>query len=55
MMGINFLIFTGLTLPRDILPTIWVMQIIGIHRSLFETVLVEAALNIPFTVMLYRG
>jgi raffinose/stachyose/melibiose transport system permease protein len=55
MTGINFLILTGLMLPPAILPTIWVMQVIGIYRSLFGMIMVEAALNIPFTVMLYRG
>jgi raffinose/stachyose/melibiose transport system permease protein len=55
MMGINFLVLTGLMLPPAILPTIWVMQVIGIYRSLWGMILVEAALNIPFTVMLYRG
>ena len=55
MMGINFLILAGLMVPPAILPTIWVMQIIGIYRSLSGMFLVEAALNIPFTTMLYRG
>jgi raffinose/stachyose/melibiose transport system permease protein len=55
MTGINFLILTGLMLPPAILPTIWVMQLIGIYRSLFGMILVEVALGIPFTTMLYRG
>jgi raffinose/stachyose/melibiose transport system permease protein len=55
MIGVNFLILTGLMLPPAILPTIWVMDLLGIYRSLFGMVLVEVALNIPFTVMLYRG
>jgi raffinose/stachyose/melibiose transport system permease protein len=55
MTGINFLILTGLMLPPAILPTIWVMDLIGIYRSLFGIIMVEAALAIPFTVMLYRG
>ncbi|MDR1950066.1 MAG: carbohydrate ABC transporter permease [Spirochaetaceae bacterium] len=55
MTGINFLILTGLMLPPAILPTIWVMEVIGIYRSLFGMILVEVALNIPFTTMLYRG
>ncbi|MDR2404568.1 MAG: carbohydrate ABC transporter permease [Spirochaetaceae bacterium] len=55
MTGINFMILTGLMLPPAILPTIWVMDLIGIYRSLFGMILVEVALNIPFTVMLYRG
>jgi raffinose/stachyose/melibiose transport system permease protein len=55
MTGINFLILTGLMLPPAILPTIWVMDTIGIYRSLFGMILVETALGIPFTTMLYRG
>jgi raffinose/stachyose/melibiose transport system permease protein len=55
MSGINFLILTGLMLPPAILPTIWVMDLIGIYRSLFGMVMVEVALSTPFTVMLYRG
>jgi raffinose/stachyose/melibiose transport system permease protein len=41
--------------PPAILPTIWVMQTIGIYRSIPGMILVETALNIPFTTMLYRG
>jgi raffinose/stachyose/melibiose transport system permease protein len=52
---INFLFLSGLMLPPAIIPTIWVMDGIGIYRSLFGMILVEVALNTPFTVMLYRG
>ena len=55
IMGINFLILVGLMVPPAIMPTIWVMQTLGIYRSLFGMIFVEAALNIPFTTMLYRG
>ena len=54
-MRINFLILAGLMVPPAILPTIWVMQTIGIYRSIPGMILVETALNIPFTTMLYRG
>lgn len=52
---VNTLFLAGLMLPPTILPTIWVMDFLGIYRSLFGMVLVEVALNIPFTVMLYRA
>lgn len=55
MAAINLLMLTGLMLPPAILPTIWVMDLLGIYRSLFGMIMVEVALNIPFTVMLYRG
>lgn len=53
--ALNLLFLSGLMLPPAILPTIWVMQTIGIYRSLAGMVLVEVALSIPFAVMLYRG
>ncbi len=52
---VNTLFLAGLMLPPTILPTIWVMDFIGVYRSLFGMVLVEVALNIPFTVMIYRA
>lgn len=52
---VNILFLAGLMLPPTILPTIWVMDFLGIYRSLFGMILVEVALNIPFTVMLYRA
>ncbi len=52
---VNYLLLAGLMLPPTILPTIWVMDWLGIYRTLFGMVLVEVALNIPFTVMLYRS
>jgi raffinose/stachyose/melibiose transport system permease protein len=55
MMGINFLILIGLMIPPAILPTIWVMQTLGIYRAIAGMILVEAALAIPFTTMLFRG
>lgn len=55
MGAFNAVVLTGLMVPPAILPTIWVMQGIQIYRSLFGLVLVEVALQIPFTIMLYRG
>jgi raffinose/stachyose/melibiose transport system permease protein len=53
--GVNFIVLTGLMVPPAILPTIWIMQGLQVYRSLFGMVLVEVALQIPFTIMLYRG
>lgn len=55
-MGVcNALIMTGLMVPAAILPTIWVLQRIHLYKTLTGMILIEAALHIPFTVMLYRG
>ena len=51
----NALILSGLMVPPAILPTIWVMQGLGIYKTMFGMILVEVALQVPFTIMLYRG
>jgi len=53
--NVNFLVMTGLMVPPAILPTIWVMQGLGVYRTLFGMIMVQIALNTPFTIMLYRG
>ena len=55
MTGISRLIMVGLMVPAAILPTIWLLQALHIYRTLFSMILIEMALQIPFTVMLYRG
>jgi raffinose/stachyose/melibiose transport system permease protein len=55
MNGISFFLLTGLMLPPAILPTIWILNGLGIYPTIFGMVLIEAALNIPFCTMLYRG
>jgi len=52
---INSLILTGLMVPAAILPTIWMMQNMHIYKTLFGMIMIEVALQIPFTIMLYRG
>lgn len=52
---INTMLMTGLMIPPAILPTIWVMQGLHIYKTMFGMVMVEAALQIPFTIMLYKG
>ncbi len=41
--------------PPAIMPTIWVLQTLGIYKTMFGMILIEVALHTPFTVMLYRG
>lgn len=53
--SVNILVLSGLMVPPAVLPTIWLMQGLHIYKTLFGMILVEAALQIPFTIMLYRG
>ena len=51
----NALIMSGLMVPPAILPTIWVLRRMHIYKTMSGIVMVETALCIPFTIMLYRG
>lgn len=51
----NFALLTGLMIPPAIVPTIWVMQFLGIYKTLHGMVLIEVALNCSFSCILYRG
>ncbi|WP_343247263.1 carbohydrate ABC transporter permease [Diplocloster hominis] len=52
---LNMIILSGLMVPPAILPTIWVLQGLHIYKTLFGLIMVETALQIPFTVILYRS
>jgi raffinose/stachyose/melibiose transport system permease protein len=52
---INSIIMIGLMIPPAILPTIFIMQGLHIYKTLFGMIMVEVALQTPFTIMLYRG
>ncbi|MEH7250809.1 carbohydrate ABC transporter permease [Neobacillus niacini] len=51
----NFLILVGLIIPPAVVPTIWVLQEIGLFKTMPGIILIEVALNLPFTIMLYRS
>lgn len=51
----QMLILVGLMLPPSILPTIWVLDFLGLFPDMKGLILVEIALQIPFVTMLYRS
>lgn len=55
MTGIQSIIMLGLMIPASILPTIRMLQAMGIYKTMFSMVMIEIALQTPFTIMLYRG
>ena len=48
-------LLVGLMMPVSILPTIWLLRSLNIYKTLFSMVMIETAINLPFTIMLYRG
>ena len=49
------LLVFGLMVPVAVLPTLRLLQSLHIYKTMFSMVMIEAAINIPFTVMLYKG
>lgn len=45
----------GLMVPPSIMPTIWIMQGLHLYKTMPGMILIETALTIPFTTMLYRS
>lgn len=45
----------GLMIPAAVLPTIWLMQMLHLYKTMPGMILLETALQIPFTILLYRG
>ncbi|MFD0693366.1 carbohydrate ABC transporter permease [Paenibacillus sp. GCM10027628] len=52
---LNFLVLSGLIIPPAIVPTIWVLNGLGLFKTLPGLILVEVALGFPFGVLLYKG
>jgi len=52
---INFLVLAGLIVPPAVVPTIWVMQGLGIFKTMPGMILIEAAFGISFCILLFRA
>ena len=52
---INFLILSGLMIPPAIVPTIWVLNLLGLFKTMTGITFVEVALAFPFSAILYKA
>ncbi len=52
---VEFLILAGLMIPPAVVPTIWLLQGIGLFGKLHGMVLIEVAYALPFSILLYRA
>jgi raffinose/stachyose/melibiose transport system permease protein len=52
---INFLVLAGLIMPPAVVPTIWVLQKLGLFRTMPGLILVEVAFHLSFCVLLFRA
>jgi raffinose/stachyose/melibiose transport system permease protein len=52
---VNFLVLAGLIMPPAIVPTIWVLQKLGLFGGLPGLIFVEIAYGLSFTILLFRA
>ncbi len=52
---INFLILAGLMMPPAVVPTIWLLQSLGLFAKLHGLILIEVAYGLSFSILLYRA
>jgi len=52
---IDLLVLSGLIIPPAVVPTIWVLQKLGIFRTLHGLVLIEIAFGLAFTILLFQA
>jgi raffinose/stachyose/melibiose transport system permease protein len=51
----NFLVLTALVIPPAIVPTIWVLQRIGLYKTLAGMIAIEIAYGLAFAVLIFRN
>jgi len=52
---INFFVLAGLIIPPAVVPTIWVLQGLGLFKTLHGLILIEVAYGLSFAVLLFRS
>jgi raffinose/stachyose/melibiose transport system permease protein len=52
---INFLVLSGLIIPPAVVPTIWVLQKLGLFRTMPGLILIEIAFGLSFGILLFRA
>jgi raffinose/stachyose/melibiose transport system permease protein len=52
---VNFLVLAGLIVPPAVVPTIWVLQGLGMFGTMPGLILVEVAFGLSFSVLLFRA
>lgn len=52
---VNGLVLAGLIMPPAVVPTIWVLQRLGLFRTMPGLILVEVAFGLSFCILLFRA
>jgi raffinose/stachyose/melibiose transport system permease protein len=52
---VNFFVLAGLIVPPAVVPTIWLLQGIGLFKTMPGMILVEATFGLSFCILLFRA
>jgi raffinose/stachyose/melibiose transport system permease protein len=52
---VNFLVLCGLIIPPAVVPTVWVLQNLGLFKTLPGLILIEVAFGMAFCILLFRA
>ncbi len=52
---VNFFVLAGLIVPPAVVPTIWVLQGLGLFKTLPGMILIEATFGLSFCILLFRA
>jgi raffinose/stachyose/melibiose transport system permease protein len=52
---VNFLVLAGLIVPPAVVPTIWVLQGLGLFKTMPGMILIEATFGLSFCILLFRA
>jgi raffinose/stachyose/melibiose transport system permease protein len=52
---VNSIMLAGLIIPPAVVPTIFVLQEIGLYRTMFGLIMVEVAFTLPFATLVLRS
>lgn len=52
---INFFVLAGLIVPPAVVPTIWMLQRLGLFKTLPGMILIEATFGLSFCILLFRA
>ncbi len=52
---VNLLVLAGLIVPPAVVPTIWVLQKLGLYKSISGLIFVEIAYGLAFSILLFQA
>ena len=52
---VDLLVLSGLIMPPAVVPTIWVLQELGLFKTISGLILIEVAYGLSFSILLFRA